>query len=108
MGLLLVVWYHVTYDHMERAMQGIAEWLASIGLAEYVERFAENAVDLAVLPERAGLEGSRGEARASPQAAARNRRARPCSPCTGHAIAEKTAAESVAAARGRATPLASV
>ena len=53
MGVLasLAVWYHVTYDHMERAMQGIAEWLASIGLAEYVERFAENAVDLAVLPD---------------------------------------------------------
>ena len=36
---------------MERPMQGIAEWLASIGLGEYAERFAENAVDLAVLPE---------------------------------------------------------
>src|SRR6516164_2648716 len=36
---------------MECAMQGIAEWLASIGLGEYAERFAENAVDLAVLPE---------------------------------------------------------
>jgi len=32
-------------------MQGIADWLASIGLAEYAERFAENAVDLAVLPD---------------------------------------------------------
>ena len=32
-------------------MQGIAEWLASIGLGEYAERFAENAIDLAVLPD---------------------------------------------------------
>src|SRR6516165_8294100 len=36
---------------MECAMQGIAEWLASIGLGEYAERFAENGVDLAVLPD---------------------------------------------------------
>ena len=36
---------------MERTMRGIAEWLASIGLGEYAERFAENAVDLAVLPD---------------------------------------------------------
>jgi class 3 adenylate cyclase/tetratricopeptide (TPR) repeat protein len=36
---------------MERTMQGIAEWLASVGLAEYAECFAENAVDLTVLPE---------------------------------------------------------
>jgi class 3 adenylate cyclase len=36
---------------MECAMQGIAEWLASIGLGEYAERFAENAVDFAVLPD---------------------------------------------------------
>src|SRR5256885_9669251 len=32
-----------------RAMTGIAEWLASIGLSEYAERFADNAVDLSVL-----------------------------------------------------------
>jgi class 3 adenylate cyclase len=30
-------------------MTGIAEWLASIGLSEYAERFADNAVDLSVL-----------------------------------------------------------
>src|SRR5262245_45599614 len=30
-------------------MTGIAEWLASIGLSEYAERFAENAIDLSVL-----------------------------------------------------------
>jgi class 3 adenylate cyclase len=34
---------------MVRAMHSIAEWLASIGLGEYAERFAENAVDFAVL-----------------------------------------------------------
>src|SRR5256886_2547424 len=32
-----------------RAMTGIAEWLASIGLSEYAERFADNAVDLSIL-----------------------------------------------------------
>lgn len=30
-------------------MQDLAEWLASIGLAEYADRFAENAVDLSVI-----------------------------------------------------------
>ena len=30
-------------------MKGMAEWLASIGLEEYAERFAENAVDLSVV-----------------------------------------------------------
>jgi class 3 adenylate cyclase/tetratricopeptide (TPR) repeat protein len=32
-------------------MKGIAEWLASIGLEEYGQRFAENAIDLSVLRE---------------------------------------------------------
>src|SRR5207244_762612 len=31
------------------AMKGIAEWLASIGLSEYTQRFADNAIDLSVL-----------------------------------------------------------
>ncbi len=30
-------------------MTGIAEWLASIGLAEYAQRFGENAIDLSVV-----------------------------------------------------------
>ncbi|MCP1842842.1 putative ATPase/class 3 adenylate cyclase [Bradyrhizobium sp. USDA 4524] len=30
-------------------MTGIAEWLASIGLGEYADRFAENAIDLSVV-----------------------------------------------------------
>src|SRR5215472_10479113 len=30
-------------------MRGIAEWLASIGLGEYAQRFAESAIDLSVL-----------------------------------------------------------
>jgi class 3 adenylate cyclase len=30
-------------------MQGIAEWLASIGLEEYAQRFEENAIDLSVV-----------------------------------------------------------
>ena len=31
------------------AMRGIPEWLASIGLSEYAQRFAENAIDLSVV-----------------------------------------------------------
>ena len=31
------------------AMTGIAEWLASIGLGEYADRFRENAIDLSVV-----------------------------------------------------------
>ena len=30
-------------------MKGVAEWLASIGLGEYAQRFAENAIDLSVV-----------------------------------------------------------
>ena len=30
-------------------MTDIAEWLASIGLGEYAQRFAENAIDLSVV-----------------------------------------------------------
>ena len=30
-------------------MKGIAEWLASIGLSEHSQRFADNAIDLSVL-----------------------------------------------------------
>src|SRR5262249_49150217 len=40
------------------AMKGITEWLASIGLSEYAQRFADNAIDLSVirdaLPARVG------------------------------------------------------
>jgi class 3 adenylate cyclase len=32
-----------------RAMKGIAEWLTSIGLSEYAQRFADNAIDLSVI-----------------------------------------------------------
>ena len=34
---------------MGSAMRDIAEWLASIGLGEYAQRFAENAIDLSVV-----------------------------------------------------------
>ena len=30
-------------------MRDIAEWLASIGLGEYAQRFAENAIDLSIV-----------------------------------------------------------
>src|SRR4029453_5698489 len=33
------------------AMRGIAEWLASIGLSEYAQSFADNGIDLSVLPD---------------------------------------------------------
>ncbi len=32
-------------------MRGIAEWLASIGLGEYTQRFVENAIDLSVVSD---------------------------------------------------------
>src|SRR6478752_6116068 len=32
-------------------MKGVTEWLNSIGLSEYVERFGENGIDLSVLPD---------------------------------------------------------
>src|SRR5262245_36106774 len=31
------------------AMKGIAEWLASVGLSEYAQRFADNGIDLSVI-----------------------------------------------------------
>jgi hypothetical protein len=33
------------------AMQQIAEWLEKLGMPEYVQRFAENRIDLSVLPD---------------------------------------------------------
>src|SRR5262245_48146311 len=35
--------------HTGNAMKGITEWLASIGLSEYAQRFVENAIDLSVI-----------------------------------------------------------
>jgi class 3 adenylate cyclase len=32
-------------------MQNIAEWLAELGMSEYAQRFAENRIDLSVLPD---------------------------------------------------------
>ena len=32
------------------AMQQIADWLKKLGMSEYAERFAENDIDMAVLP----------------------------------------------------------
>ena len=31
-------------------MQQIADWLKQLGISEYAERFAENDIDIAVLP----------------------------------------------------------
>src|ERR1700733_13980796 len=32
-------------------MHGIADWLESLGMSEYAQRFADNAIDLSVLPD---------------------------------------------------------
>ena len=32
-------------------MQQIADWLEKLGMSEYAERFAENRIDVSVLPE---------------------------------------------------------
>ena len=32
-------------------MQQIADWLEKLGMSEYAERFAENRIDLSVLPD---------------------------------------------------------
>ena len=32
-------------------MQRIADWLEKLGMSEYAERFAENAIDFSVLPD---------------------------------------------------------
>jgi len=32
-------------------MQQIADWLNTLGMSEYAERFAENRIDLSVLPD---------------------------------------------------------
>ena len=32
-------------------MQQIADWLKELGMSEYAERFAENRIDLSVLPD---------------------------------------------------------
>src|SRR5215813_4671958 len=37
--------------HPVEPMQQIAEWLDELGLAQYAKRFAENGIDVSVLPE---------------------------------------------------------
>ena len=32
-------------------MQQIADWLKKLGMSEYAERFAENDIDVAILPD---------------------------------------------------------
>src|SRR5262245_21331979 len=38
-----------TRGSTRNAMKGIAEWLASVGLSEYAQRFVDNAIDLSVV-----------------------------------------------------------
>ena len=56
-------------------MKGIGEWLTSIGLSEYAQRFADNAIDLSVIRDltEQDLKGPRRSAGASPQDFARDR-----------------------------------
>ena len=58
-------------------MQQIADWLEKLGMSEYAERFAENAIDFSVFPDLTDqdLEKTRRPARPSPQDFARHRRA---------------------------------
>jgi hypothetical protein len=37
-------------EHRSSAMQQIAGWLDNLGMSEYAERFAENKIDVSVLP----------------------------------------------------------
>ena len=55
-------------------MTGIAEWLASLGLSEYAQCFAENAVDLSVVQDltEQDLKDLGRFARTSSQSAARD------------------------------------
>jgi class 3 adenylate cyclase/tetratricopeptide (TPR) repeat protein len=45
----VIHWHYDLATAMESAMKGVAEWLASIGLSEYAQRFTENAIDLSVV-----------------------------------------------------------
>src|SRR5262249_8974902 len=43
------LWETLPQTPIEFVMKGIAEWLASIGLSEYAQRFADNGIDLSVI-----------------------------------------------------------
>ena len=54
-------------------MQQIADWLEKLGMSEYADRFAENDIDFAVLPDLTDQDLERARccvSRAPPQAAA--------------------------------------
>ena len=52
-------------------MQEIADWLKTLGMSEYAQRFAENDIDFAVLrSDRSGPQRDRRLARASTENAA--------------------------------------
>src|SRR5215472_4285185 len=42
-------------DRWWAAMQQIADWLKKLGMSEYAQRFAENRIDLSVLPDLTDL-----------------------------------------------------
>jgi hypothetical protein len=37
-------------------MQDLAHWLEELGMSEYMQRFAENRIDLSVLPDLTDLD----------------------------------------------------
>jgi class 3 adenylate cyclase/predicted ATPase len=48
----LLPWAKLSHDcTLVAAMQQIADWLKKLGMAEYAQRFAENRIDLSVLPD---------------------------------------------------------
>jgi SAM domain (Sterile alpha motif) len=59
-------------------MQQIADWLEKLGMSEYAQRFAENDIDMAVLPDLTGSTSQRAWrfARAPVENAARDPRSR--------------------------------
>src|SRR5215471_16729819 len=42
---------HATTGPLVAAMRQVAEWLKDLGMPEYAERFAENKIDISVLPD---------------------------------------------------------
>ena len=58
-------------------MQQIADWLKTLGVSEYAERFAENAIDFSVLPDLTDQRSRKARrlARTPPQTATRHCRA---------------------------------
>jgi class 3 adenylate cyclase len=44
-------WFAAAANRQGEVVSTIADWLRSLGMSEYAQRFAENDIDIAVLPE---------------------------------------------------------